>query len=135
MKTNEDVGRHLELIQAIVGRMAGNSFLLKGWSVTIAAALFALAAKDSNPRLAWIALLPGLAFWGLDAYYLRQERLYRCLYDAVRTGKGANDPFTLDASRFNTSVPGWFRTTTAIPVAGVHGVVVLAVLLVLALLG
>jgi len=24
-----------------------------------------------------------LLFWGLDAYYLRQERLFRCLYDKV----------------------------------------------------
>lgn len=135
MRSNDDIGRHLELIQAIVGRMAGNSFLLKGWSVTIAAALFALAAKDSNPRLAWIALLPGLAFWGLDAYYLRQERLYRCLYNAVRTSTGINDPFTLDASGFEENIPCWFRTTLAVSIVGVHGVVVLAVMLVLILLG
>jgi hypothetical protein len=135
MNSNEDVGRHLEMIQAIVARMAGNSFLLKGWSVTIAAALFALAAKDSNPMLAWIALLPGLAFWSLDAYYLHQERLYRCLFNAVRSGTGPSDPFNLDASRFKASVPGWFRTTMAVSVAGVHGIVVLAVLVVLILLG
>jgi hypothetical protein len=34
--------KHLELIQAVISRMAGNSFLLKGWSVTLAAALLAL---------------------------------------------------------------------------------------------
>ena len=38
--------KHLEFIQAAINRMAGNLFMLKGWSVTLIAALFALAAKD-----------------------------------------------------------------------------------------
>jgi hypothetical protein len=42
--------------------MAGNSFLLKGWSVTLAAALVALAAKDADLRFAVIALFPALMF-------------------------------------------------------------------------
>ncbi len=40
--------KHLELSQGVINRMAGNSFLLKGWSVTLVSALFALSAKDSN---------------------------------------------------------------------------------------
>jgi hypothetical protein len=35
---------HLQMIQAVITRMGSNSFLLKGWSVTLVAALFALAA-------------------------------------------------------------------------------------------
>ena len=80
----EDVTKHLELIQGVITRMAGNSFLLKGWTVTIAAALFALAAAKSDQRLAILALFPTLSFWGLDAYYLRQEKLFRKLYDELR---------------------------------------------------
>jgi hypothetical protein len=41
--------KHLEFVQVAVSRMAGNSFLLRGWSVTLAAGLFALAAKDTSP--------------------------------------------------------------------------------------
>jgi len=52
--------------------MAGNSFLLKGWSVTVTSGLFALSAKDNNPIFAFVAFFPSLVFWGLDAYYLRQ---------------------------------------------------------------
>ena len=29
---------HLEMVQAVITRMAGNSFLIKGWSVTLVAA-------------------------------------------------------------------------------------------------
>ena len=36
--------QHLELIQGVIGRMGQNSFLLKGWSVTLVTALIALAA-------------------------------------------------------------------------------------------
>jgi len=32
------------MIQAVINRMASNSFLLKGWTVMLVSALFALAA-------------------------------------------------------------------------------------------
>ena len=35
--------KHLEIIQGIINRMAGNSFALKGWAVTLIAGIFALA--------------------------------------------------------------------------------------------
>jgi len=40
--------KHLEFIQASMSRMSGNLFLLEAWSVTLIAARFALAAKDTN---------------------------------------------------------------------------------------
>lgn len=79
-----DVIKHLEMIQAIINRMAANSFLLKGWSPTVAAALMAFALDNMNRWLAAMALLPLVGFWALDAYYLRRERLYRRLHDHVR---------------------------------------------------
>ncbi len=74
---NKDLTVHLEFIQNNIGRMAGNSFVLKGWTVTLTAGLLALTAKDYNPVFALVALFPGLVFWGLDAFYLEQERLFR----------------------------------------------------------
>lgn len=75
--------KHLEIIQSVVSRMAGNSFMLKGWSVTLVSALFALAAKDSNTLFLFVSYIPCVCFWVLDAYFLRQERLYRALYNQV----------------------------------------------------
>lgn len=72
--------KHLALVQGVINRLAGNSFSLKGWSVTLVSALLALAAKDADTWLVAIALLPTLTFWGLDGYFLAQERLYRGLY-------------------------------------------------------
>jgi hypothetical protein len=47
--------KHLEFIQGVISRMASNLFLLKGWTITLIAALFALAAKDSKPGYALLA--------------------------------------------------------------------------------
>lgn len=71
------------MIQAIIGRLAGNSFLLKGWSVTLAAALIAFARVDSDRSLAWISVGVVVVFAGLDAYYLALEREFRELYAAA----------------------------------------------------
>jgi len=117
--TASDRTTHLELLQHVISRMASNSFALKGWSVTVTAALLGLAAKDSNPRFAIIALYPALAFWGLDAYYLRQERRFRALYDAVRTNTSV-EPFAMDPDGFDSKVETWGCTLTAGVVAGLH---------------
>ncbi len=75
--------KHLEFIQNVINRMAGNSATIKGWGITLVAALFALAAKDSNTSFVLIAYLSVLVFWGLDAYYLCKERGFRELYEDV----------------------------------------------------
>src|SRR5689334_11603260 len=98
------------MIQAVITRMGSNSFLLKGWSVTLIAALFALAAKDSNPHLILIAYLPSIVFWGLDGFFLRQEKLFRMLYDKARGADPATGNFSMDTSVL-ASAPGWMGCT------------------------
>jgi hypothetical protein len=124
--------KHLEMIQAIVSRLAGNSFSIKGWSVTLVSALFALAAKDANVQYAAMALLPALCFWGLDGYYLRQERLFRKLYDKVRQNHLDNPPqlgqlFSMDTSEFGTLVPSWAKTLFSKSIFWLHAPIVAAV--------
>lgn len=113
------------MIQAVVTRMANHSFLLKGWSVTLSAALFALAAKDSVPQIIWIALIPIAAFWALDAFYLRQERLYRALYDQVRkepSGEsGELATYSMSTGAISSTVTRWEQTLFAPSVIGLHG--------------
>jgi hypothetical protein len=75
--------KHLEFIQGVISRQAGNSFLIKGWSVTISGAIYGFAINGINWKLALFGLAPALIFWCLDGYYLWQERLFRCLYHDV----------------------------------------------------
>lgn len=41
----EEKIRHLEMVQGIINRMAGNSFFLKGWMVTLVTAFFLYRIK------------------------------------------------------------------------------------------
>jgi hypothetical protein len=106
--------KHLEMIQTIINRMAGNSFLIKGWCVTLVAAILALAAKDSDKRLIAVAYYPVLMFWILDAYFLYHERRFRNLYNGVRTVDESTIDFSMDASPFAASETFWsaFFSTT-----------------------
>lgn len=94
----ENKVKHLELVQGVINRMASNSFMLKGWSVTLVAGIFALSGKDADKLYFLVAYVPIIVFWGLDAYYLLQERLYRSLYDKVRRLKEENIDFSLKAT-------------------------------------
>lgn len=86
---------HLEMIQGVINRMAGNSFLLKGWAVTLVVGLFALDISKTNISFAKIAFLPIVLFWVLDGYFLYQERLSRDLYDAVRLKEETHIDFSM----------------------------------------
>lgn len=90
--------RHLEMIQSIIQRMANDCFALKGWAVTLVAGIFALASKDADKMYFLVAYVPVLVFWGLDAYYLRQERLYRALYNKTRTKDEKDIDFDMNTS-------------------------------------
>jgi len=95
--------KHLELIQGIINRLSSNSFMLKGWAVTLVAGIFAISSKDADKMYFLIAYIPVIVFWFLDAYYLGQERLYRCLYDEVRAKQETEIDFSLDPTPFKNA--------------------------------
>lgn len=76
----EDRRKHLEFIQNIITRMNSNSFMIKGWTITIVSALLVLFATIKVDSLYIITILPILIFWGLDAKYLQMERKFISLY-------------------------------------------------------
>lgn len=80
--------KHMELIQAVIGRLGNDAFLMKGWAVTVAGAFVGFAINSEDWGLALASWIPTVTFWGLDAYFLWCERLFRHLYARVR----ANDP-------------------------------------------
>ena len=91
--------KHLEMIQGVINRMASNSFILKGWTVTLVAGLLALAGSKSEASLFRIACVPIMIFWGLDSYYLLQERLYRSLYVLVCGLSDKDIDFSMSATK------------------------------------
>lgn len=109
MENNNKI-EHLEMIQGIINRMASNSFMLKGWAVTLVAGIFALASKDTDKLYFLIAYIPIVVFWGLDSYYLLQERLYRALYNKVRLLNEKDIDFSMKATKeeFNSEKNRFF---------------------------
>ena len=104
--------KHLEFIQGVINRLATNSFQMKGWSVVLVAAILVLLAREGRLDAAFIALAPVLVFWGLDGYFLWQERLYRALYDHVRALDEARIDFSMNVgSKMKRSNLPWYRAT------------------------
>lgn len=65
--------KHIEMVEAIIERMARNSFQLKGWSMTLITLVGAISAQGSDKRFIVLAFIPNLGFWILDSFYLQQE--------------------------------------------------------------
>lgn len=105
--------KHLEFIQSVLNRFNGNCFLIKGWCVTLVAALFALAAKDANERYLLITYIATIVFWVLDAYYLSQERQYRQLYEEVSQRQPDQIDFNMNASRYCKGKCTWLSSSIA----------------------
>lgn len=97
----EDKRLHLKFIQSVITRMSGNLFFLRGWTITLIAALLALFSKDSkfNYAIGFLCVLT-LVFWILDGYFLSQERLYRDLYNYVRKLKEEKIDYSMDTTEF-----------------------------------
>lgn len=95
--------KHLEFIQQIITRMNVNSFLLRGWSITLVSALFAFATKDTNIQYILITYISTPLFWILDGYYLSQERKFRDLYETVRNTENSKIDFSMKTSNSNNN--------------------------------
>jgi len=99
--------KYLEFIQSIINRMAQNSFLIKGWGITLVSALYALAAKDSQTEYVLVAYIAIPCFWILDGFFIAAERRYRKLYAEAALCDPQCVSFDLDASRFNEGDACW----------------------------
>lgn len=74
--------KHLEILQGIVSRLAQNSGTCKNWCITLVAGVLVLTfskdVPDSTRKLVpFIACIPIVIFWAIDAYYHSLERAFR----------------------------------------------------------
>jgi len=122
---------HIELIQGVINRLARCSFLLKGWSVVLVSALFALAANNMNIYFIYLAFFPAIAFWILDGYFLWQERLFRGLYDHVRGIEENKIDFSMNTSSLTKNVKSWPGAAFSVTLLIFHGVIIGSILIVI----
>ena len=114
---------HLELIHTTIERMANNSATIKGWSMGIVAAIVGIGligGGDSKAIGLYLlfacACIITFVMWGLDAFYLFQEKLYRVLYEHIRTTQDIEEiNYSMDArhgtlKRFcNNPIPNYYK--------------------------
>jgi len=123
--------KHLEFIQEVINRLSTNSFLLKGWSVVLVSALFALSAHNSSGKFILLSFLPAIIFWGLDGYFLNLERKYRILYDKVREKDPKEIDFSMSIKGIEFGFGSWVKATFSRSLIPFHGVLILSIILVM----
>lgn len=121
------------MIQGVVNRLSTNSFLLKGWSVVLVSALFALAAANTKAQFVYLAYFPAVAFWVLDGYFLWQERIFRALYDHVRQMGDEGIDFSMNTSVVKNQVSPWFDVILSKTLLIFHGTVLCSIAVVMLL--
>ena len=90
--------KEVEITQDVIDRMGTNSFVIKGWAITLVVASLIFGGASYYH---FIAFLPWLMFWYLDAYFLRLERLYRKSYGWLILNRLTSPEHLLDMDRTN----------------------------------
>jgi len=121
--------KEVEIIQDIIKRMAFNSFMIKGWTITLV--VITLLLKGAEKYQVWIAFIPLLVFWFLDAYFLWQERMYRKLYDWVINNRLKTEEhlFDMNAYRFKNKVQSKFKIMFSITLGWFYGSIAVLIII------
>ena len=119
--------KEIEIIQDIMRRMAFNSFMIKGWAITLV--VVALLLRGAEHQV-WIAFIPLLVFWFLDAYFLWQERMYRKLYGWVINNRLKTEEhlFDVNAYRFKDKIQSIPRSMFSITLGWFYGSIAVLIL-------
>ena len=72
---------YLKMIQQIVSRNATNSFIIKGWNLTLFSGLVFLITILENDLVLLLGLVIAILFWIIDSSYQHKERKFKQLYD------------------------------------------------------
>jgi len=97
---NKNKLKHLDYIHNTINRMSTNSFIIKGWTISIVSVLFIFTDNDMNKKLIVVTLLSILVFWYLNGFFLQQERKFRALYDKIRNLPEKEIDFSMSTKEF-----------------------------------
>ena len=121
---------HLKLVQGVVTRIAGNSAQMKTWAVSLVTATFIFSGLSDDPH--WLiaagGCVPVIAFWIMDARYLRLERCYIKLYNAVATD-ASDKHFDLDYRPYASTVGSFWNVARSWSVCGFYGALLIVMIM------
>lgn len=90
----DELFKEIDLIQNCINRMAQNSFMLKGWALTIFAGVTAFTKGENFSNLVTLVcttIVPFVCFWILDTFFLQTEKKYRKMYEDMLTKRKENN--------------------------------------------
>jgi hypothetical protein len=119
--------KHLELIQNVITRMGTNSAGLKGYCMTMCAAIIGLAAAVSKEQIVIFALPIILFFAALDTLYLQLERGFVSHFNDIRTKSLDQQP---DFLVHSTSSDTFWSTFLSWSTFGFYGPLILMMLVI-----
>lgn len=118
---------HLALIRSITTRMFAGAFLVRTWSVLIVGALLAITENPEHARFAWLAVFMAIAFWMLEAFLVRERRLFLKIFHRVQNMKESELDLSLDTTPVRSEADA-FRSVLFSKALLVHYGVVLALI-------
>lgn len=104
MDNNDILNKEIDLIQSCITRMAQNSFMVKGWMISLVAVIIALLPEKIGIDirvLCIVAFAVTICFWYLDGFFLKMEKLYRWKYAWVIKNRGQTLDFSYDLNPHN----------------------------------
>ena len=137
VENHDNLHKEIDIIQDCINRMAQNSFMIKGWLVTLVVAMLILMPENIDFILVGIiSLIPLISFWYLNAVFLQTEKKFRKLYEwvIVERLKGNHEfLYGLDTERFNKEVSPVIKimfSKTLLPVYGVITIIIVAAVII-----
>jgi hypothetical protein len=111
--------KHLEFVQNAISRMGSNNANLKGYCMTMVAAVIGLSAAVSKEQIIIYSLPIVITFSVLDAAYLSLERGFRQNFDSIRRTKLDTEPDFYVFSSYSGIIKSYFSWS----VVGFYGAI------------
>lgn len=104
----EILNKEIDLIQSCIKRMSQNSFMVKGWLISLIAVVLTLLPEKFDLKiLCSVGCIVVICFWMLDAFFLKTEKLYRMKYDWVIKNRMYSNKFLFDLNPHNPNM--WLK--------------------------
>lgn len=123
----EQIASHLNMVQRVIDRMAANSLSVRWQCLVMVLGIMSISGAWGVVHNMHFLILPIWCFWYLNAYFLRQERLYRCLYNSTIKGIRL---FSLNTKRYDLEVPSIFATMFSITLITFYTGLLMSILMV-----
>ena len=120
---------HLKMLVDLLDMVNRSDVYAKRWAVSFSAVFIALATQQPGIHVAYLATLPMLLLWFIDAQNYRREFLLRTLYNRVRTLSEEEIDFSINVEALPEARRGaiwWMFSSSALTFYGamIVGVIV-----------